>query len=98
MPTPAESVTQSPRDVNQEWHVGFIIPERNVFSTHVLKEINTGVVTASARREIVQILRTYVLAHTHKPKSEHYNTVCQKLVDKYPKLQDTEGDSCYVRK
>lgn len=54
-------------------------------------------VTASAQREIVQILRTYVLAHTRNPKSEHCNTVCRKLVDKYLKLQDTEGDSRYVR-
>ena len=81
---------------NQEWHVSFVIPELDVFPTHVLQAINTGVVTGSARREIVQIIRTYVLAHTCNPKSEHYNTVCRKLVDKYPKLQDTEGDSRYV--
>ena len=61
-----------------------------------MNAINTGVVTGSARREIVQILRTYVLVHTCNPKSEHYNTVCRKLVDKYPKLEDTEGDNRYV--
>lgn len=97
MPPPAGPVTELPKSSsNQEWHVGFVIPELDVFSTNVLKAINTGVVTGSARREIVQILRTYVLAHTCNPKSEHYNTVCRKLVDKYPKLQDTEGDSHYV--
>lgn len=97
MPLPAGDVSESPRNsANQEWHVSFVIPELDVFSTHVLQAINTGVVTGSARREIVQIIRTYVLAHTCNPKSEHYNTVCRKLVDKYPKLQDTEGDSRYV--
>ena len=94
-PSATGSTPELPK--NQEWHVGFAIPELEVFSTQVLNAINTGVVTASARREIVQILRTYVLAHTKNPKSEHYNTVCRKLVEKYPKLQDTEGDSHYVR-
>ena len=42
------------------------------------------------------VLHTYVLAHTCNPKLEHYNAVCRKLVDKYPKLQDTEGDTLYV--
>ena len=95
MPSSAGSVPESPR--NQEWHVNFVIPDLGGFSTHVLNAINTGVVTAGARREIVQIVRTYVLAHTCNPKPEHYNTVCRKLVDKYPKLEDTEGDSRYVR-
>ena len=95
MPSATRSAQELPK--NQEWHVSFVIPELEVFSTQVLNAINTGVVTASARREIVQILRTYVLAHTKNLKSEHYNAVCQKLVEKYPKLQDTEGDSHYVR-
>ena len=89
IPSSAGPVAESPQ--NQEWHVSFVIPELEVFSTQVLNAINTGVVTASARCEIVQIL------HTRNPKSEHYNTVCRKLADKYPKLQDTEGDSPYVR-
>ena len=95
--SPAGTVAESPKNSgNEEWHVSFAIPELDVFSTHVLNAINTGVVTGSARREIVQILRTYVLAHTCNLKSEHYNTVCRKLVDKYPKLEDTEGDNRYV--
>lgn len=99
MPLAAGPVIEPSRNsADQEWHVSFIIPELDVFSAHVLQAINTCVVTASARREIVQVLRTYVLAHTCNPKSEHYNTVCRKLVDKYPKLQDTEGDSRYVSK
>ena len=95
MPSATRSAQELPK--NQEWHVSFVIPELEVFSTQVLNAINTGVVTASGRREIVQILRTYVLAHTKNPKSEHYNAVCRKLVEKYPKLQDTEGDSHNVR-
>jgi len=99
MLSPAGSVVESSRNsssVNQDWHISFVIPELDVFSTHVLQAINTGVVTASARREIVQVLCTYVLAYTCNPKSEHYNTICRKLVDKYPKLKDTEGDNHYI--
>ena len=95
MPLPATPIPESP-SANKEWHIGFLIPDLDVFSAQVLQAINTGVVTSSARREIVQVLRTYVLAHTCNPKSEHYNAVCRKLVDKYPKLQDTEGDTLYV--
>lgn len=95
MPTPGTSNAEPPL-ANKEWHVGFIIPDLDVFSTQVQQAISTGVVTGSARREIVQVLRTYVLAHTSNPKSEHYNAVCRKLVDKYPKLQDTEGETLYV--
>lgn len=81
---------------HDEWHIDFQIPELDVFSAYVVNAINTGVVTGGARREIVQVLRTYVLAYTSNLTSEHYNTICRKLVDKYPKLQDTEGDSRYV--
>ena len=53
-------------------------------------------VTGIARREIVQVLRTYMLVYTTMPNSEQYNTVCRKLVTKYPELKDAEGDSHYV--
>ena len=52
--------------------------------------VRTGVVSARARREVIQVLRTYIMAHTITPTSEQYTTVCRKLVAKYPKLEDTE--------
>ena len=86
-----------PRDTaKKDWHLEFNIPELSTFSDHVKEAVRTGVVTARARREIVQVLRTYVTAHTLYPKSEQYNTVCSKLIQKYPKLEDDEGQKTYV--
>ena len=79
-----------------EWHVEFLIPELNTFSHHVRNAINTGIVTGKARREIIQVLRTYMTAHTIYPSSEQYKTVCRKLISKYPKLKDNEGKTKYV--
>jgi len=47
-------------------------------------------------REIVQVLHTYMTAHTIYPTSEQYKTVCNKLILKYPKLKDKEGTTKYV--
>ena len=58
--------------------------------------MKTGVITAQARREINQVLRTYMMSHTIRPTSEQYNTVCKKLITKFPKLMDTEGISKFV--
>ena len=76
-----------------QWHLSFKIPELQTFSTFVRDAVRTGVVSARARREIVQVLRTYVTAHTITPTSEQYTTVCRRLVAKYPKLEDTGGKS-----
>ena len=84
------------RLISSEWHVDFEIPDFHTFSSNVKEAIDSGVKTGIARREIIQVLRTYMLSHTTSPNSEQYNTVCRKLVTKYPKLRDTEGDSCYV--
>lgn len=82
---------------SSEWHVNFNIPDVSAFSGCVQEAIRTGVVTAKARREINLILRTYIVAHTVYPSSEQYNTVCRKLVTKFPNLRDTEpGKSLYV--
>ena len=78
-----------------EWHLNFVIPELRTFSQFVTEAVNTGVVTARARREIVQVLRTYITAHTVYPSSEQYKMVCAKLVTKFPNLKDTKG-SKYV--
>ena len=58
--------------------------------------VRTGVVSSRARREVIQVLRTYIIAHTITPSSEQYTTVCRKLIAKYLKLEDTEGKSQIV--
>ena len=58
--------------------------------------VKTGVVSARARREVTQVLRTYIIPHTTIPNSEQYTTVCRRLIAKYPKLEDTEGKSQIV--
>ena len=74
-----------------KWHLTFEIPERSSFSGCVQKAIDTGVVVARARRELIQVLRTLMLQHTKYPSSEQYNKVCEKLVTKFPKLQDSRA-------
>lgn len=81
--------------VNSEWHVNFEIPDFHTFSSNMKEAVDTGVITGITRREVIQVLRTYILSHTTKPNSEQYNTVCRKLVTKYPKLRD-EADCYYV--
>lgn len=79
-----------------EWHLNFVIPEIRTFSQFVTEAVDTGIVTARARREVIQVLRTYMTAHTVYPTSEQYKTVCSKLVAKFPSLMDTTGKSKYV--
>ena len=78
-----------------QWHLTFKIPELLTFSSFVWDAVKTGVVSARARREIIQVLRTYITAHTIIPTSEQYTTVCRKLVAN-PKLEDLGGKSCIV--
>lgn len=66
------------------------------FSGTVQQAIETGVVVAKARQEIVQTLRTLMVQHTKYPTSEQYTNVCQKLIVKYSKLRDTIGSNGYV--
>lgn len=79
-----------------EWHVRFSIPDLSSFSHHVKEAVTTGVITARARKEVNQVLRTYITAYTIRPSSEQYTTVCKKLIEKYPSLKDTKGKTKYV--
>jgi len=81
-----------------EWHLNFEIPELCTFSSFVKEAVKTGIVSSRARREITQVLRTYIIAYTVHPTSEQYTTVCRKLVSKYPALEDTQGNSRIVSK
>ena len=80
-----------------EWHLHFSIPSATSFSGCVQEAINTGVVTAKARKEIIQVLRTHMIVRTIYPTSEQYVSVCQNLVTKYPKLKDAKGNTSFVR-
>ncbi len=77
-----------PVGVPTNWHVSFVIPDKSTFSGGVQKAVETGVVCAKARRDIVHTLRTLVLQHARYPTSEEYTTVSRKLVEKFPKLHD----------
>ena len=92
----SSAVHQSPLITHSTWHHQFEIPDLNNFSSVVKTAVETGIVTGLARREIIQVLRTYMLKYTIKPTGEQYQTVCSKLVTKYPNLRDTEGESIYV--
>lgn len=91
-----DGVLDSSSVSDPQWHLSFKIPELKTFSSFVRDAVKTGVVSARARCEIVQVLRTYVTAHTIKPTSEQYTTVCRRLIAKYPNLEDTEGKSRIV--
>ena len=97
-PTPQTgNFVQAALPNQRDWHLQFSIPELSTFSDHVKEAISSGLTTYRARREIIQVLRTYITAHTLFPKSEAYNAVCQKLVQKYPKLEDNDGQQTFVR-
>ena len=81
---------------SSEWHINFLIPELRTFSQHVKDAVATGIIPGRVRRVMVQVLCTYMTAHTIRPNSEQYNTVCKKLILKYPKLSDKEGKTKYV--
>lgn len=83
-------------DPDPQWHLTFEIPELGNFSSFVKEAVKSGIVSSHARREIIQVLRTYITANTVRPTSEQYTTVCRKLILKYPTLQDTEGKSRIV--
>ena len=96
LPSSSSSVSSPVIPTQSDWHVTFAILDLQTFSDHVREAVSTGIVTGRVRREIIQVLRTYITAHTVYPKSEQYKTVCRKLLEKFPKLEDTEGKQDYV--
>lgn len=77
------------------WHLAFEIPDRDKFSEHVQKAIDTGIMLPRSRREIIQMLRTLMLQFTKEPTPEEYRTISSKLVLKFNTLQD-DSKSGYV--
>ena len=45
----------------------FLIPELNTFSHHARNAITTSIVTGKARREIIEVLRTYIAPSIQHP-------------------------------
>ncbi len=74
------------------WHLDFIIPDKEKFGYSGSRAIDNGHVTSNAKRKIISLLRSLMVQHTLYPTSEQYITVCNKLVMKYPKLQDPVGN------
>ncbi|XP_065887420.1 uncharacterized protein [Dysidea avara] len=89
-PSPYSAVPVS----TSNWHLNFTIPELGTFSDAVKDAVRTGVTTFKARKEIIQVLWTYITAYTFYPKPEQYTTVCTKLLQKYPKLCDKVDPDC----
>jgi len=74
------------------WHLDFLVPEKEKFGYSASQAIDNGHVTSNAKRKIISLLRSLMVQHTLYPTSEQYITVCTKLVMKYPKLQDPVGN------
>ena len=79
---------------SNQWHHTFEIPA--CFSNRTEEAIKNGQLTKKARTEIVQALSSSILVHTKEPSSVQYNTVCQKLIQKFPTLKDEIGATGYV--
>ncbi|XP_065901741.1 uncharacterized protein [Dysidea avara] len=91
-----QSIEVSSPNINHDWHLSFTIPDLKTFPASVQDAVRSGIVDGRARREITQVLRTYICAHTITPTPEQYKTVCKALIMKFPSLQDTaEGQSKY---
>lgn len=92
MSTEVEESRQT-TEANQ-WHLTFQIPSH--FSSRTEEAIASGLLTKGTRIEIIQSLSSAIMVYTKEPTSVHYNTVCRKLIEKYPTLKDTIGTTGYV--
>lgn len=81
------------REPNIDWADKLVLPTR--FSTPTTEAIKTGVLTKSVRVEIVDSLSTLMLIHTSRPTPHDLDTICRRLIEKFPKLKDTV-DNGYV--
>ena len=77
-----------------DWVYTLDIPE--VFSRKTMDILSSGkAVTKNTRIEIVAAIFTWLLQYKEKPTPFEYRTVCKRLVEKYPALQD-QSDSGYI--
>lgn len=90
MQSTSVSSVDSGSSASDAWLSSFTIPD--TFSTRAMECIRSGIVSQSARTEIIQTLATLIWVHTHYPSKEAYNTICSRLVTKYPTLGDDADD------
>lgn len=76
--------------LSSSWLESFEIPTE--FSHRTKESIRTGVVTKRARCEIIAALATRILQSTRYPTPNVYQTICTKLIRKFPTLQDPVGN------
>ena len=88
------SSSPGPSTSNNDWHHSFAVPCN--FSTSTEEALKSGKLTRPNRTEIVQALSTAMLVYTKVPTKEQYNTVCQKLIERFPVLKDDVGTTGYV--
>ena len=92
-PQPSQIITSHSHN-SEQWHLSFDIPTN--FSARAEEAISSGQITKRVRTEIVQSISSLMLIHTKTPTSDQYNTVCRKLIEKYPKLKDDIGSTGFV--
>ena len=63
------------------------------FSKKPIESINLGILTKGIRTEVINMIAVQMLQETSYPTSEDYTEVCRKLVEMYPILKDTIGNS-----
>ena len=68
------------------WEADFEVPDVSVKTAQALE---SGKVSLSARTELIGAVAYSVWGYTHYPTGEQYNTICAKVVSKYPVLKDT---------
>ena len=56
-----------------------------------MEAIKSGVLTKSARVEIVHAMHDRMMQHTYYPTPEEYRIACWRLIEKYKSLQDKIG-------
>ena len=75
----------SHREPKLDWANDMALPVR--FSIPTTKAIETGILTKSARVEIVHSLSTLILMHTSRPTPHDMDTISRRLVTKHPRAR-----------
>ena len=73
-----------------DWVNSFDVPSE--YSHRTKQLIRSGVLTKTARCEIIAAIATRMVQHTRYPTSHEYQTVCKMLIQKYPSIQDPVGN------
>lgn len=74
----------------ENWLDSFEIPLQFSFKTK--QAIETGVLTKVARVEVINAVATHLVQYTRTPTPHEYQTVCKKLIRRYPTLEDPIGN------